>query len=141
MKEFEFLEHTADLKFRAYGRSLEECLANSVKAIAHAFIGEQKIPAGIVKTVSSEADSLEVLVHDFLSELIYFFATEQYVAVEAKKLSVSGRKRYALKAEVLGGVLDFSKHRIETEVKAVTYHDMVVQKEKDGWIIQLVCDI
>jgi len=141
MEAFEFLDHTADLKFRAYGRSLEECLTNAAKALARAFVGEQQLEPRAEKKISVSAESLEVLVHHFLSELIYFFATEQYVAVEVASLSVRGGGRYALKARVLGGVLDLSKQRVETEVKAVTYHDMKVAEEGGWWVIQVVCDI
>jgi len=141
MVDFEFLEHTSDLKFRAYGETLDTVMVNAVKALTCAFIGKQEVDSKIKRNIKVSADSLEVLVHDFLSELIFLFATEQYVASDVSSLTVSEERGFCLKASLAGNRLDFSRHRVETEVKAVTYHDMVVREEKGGWVVQVVCDI
>lgn len=141
MDDFEFLEHTADLKFRSFGKTLEDAFGNAAKAVSKALIGDQFIENRTEKSFEKSAGSLEVLLHDFLSELIFYFETEHYVPLQVTSLSIRPGEEYVLSATVLGGWLDFTKHRVETEVKAVTYHDMLVKESEGGWIIQVVCDI
>lgn len=136
--DFEFLEHTADLKFRAYGGGFEEALVNSAQALRSAFIGEQDVGSGIVKSFSVSGFTVEELVHDFLADLIFLFETEHFVA---STVSVSVDDALNLTADCIGGVLDFDVNTVETEVKAVTYHDMFVGKEGSRFVIQVVCDI
>lgn len=136
--DYEFLEHTADLKFRAYGASFDEVLVNAALALKAAFIGDQDVGLGVEKKFTVSGLNLEEVVHDFLSELIFLFETEHYVA---SKLSVTVDEAFNLTAECDGSVLDFTRHRVETEVKACTYHDMQVKQVGDGWVIQVVCDI
>ncbi|MFH1789118.1 MAG: archease [Candidatus Altiarchaeota archaeon] len=136
--DFEFLEHTADLKFRAYGASFGDALINAAYALKSAFVGDQVVGLTVEKKFTVSGLTVEEMVHDFLSELIFLFETEHYVAGQ---VSVAVDAAFNLVAECRGGVLDFSRHRVETEVKACTYHDMQVKQEKDGWVIQVVCDI
>ena len=42
-KKFEFLEHTADIKFRAFGKTLEEVFENSALAVSSIYSKEKKI--------------------------------------------------------------------------------------------------
>ena len=43
MKQYEFLEHTADILFKAYGSSFEEALSNSALALFET-VGFSKSP-------------------------------------------------------------------------------------------------
>jgi len=138
MTGFEFLEHTADLKFRARGSSLEEALANAARALKTVFVGEQVVEHVVEKSFEVSAGSLEDLLHDFLSELIFLFETEHFVAGE---VSVTVDGKHHLSAGCMGAVLDLEKQKIESEVKAVTYHDMKIMETDGGWVIEVVCDI
>ena len=43
MKKYEFLEHTADAKFRAYGKSHEEAFSNAAQAMISVMADPAKI--------------------------------------------------------------------------------------------------
>jgi SHS2 domain-containing protein len=45
-----------------------------------------------------------------------------------------------LHATVCGEKIDLSRHKLHKEVKAATYHDMKIEKTKEGWVIEVVCD-
>jgi len=80
-----------------------------------------------------------VLVHDFLTELIYLFSTEQLLFSEFD-LELKEAMGYKLTAKVKGEPYDAQKHKLIKEVKAVTYHDMKVEEGPDGWVIEAICD-
>ena len=140
-KDFEFIEHTADLKFISYGNTLDDCLKNSAKAVFAATLDLDSIFPATKKKISIRAESLESLVHDFLSELIFLFSARKMVF---GKFDVNTKKEngdYILNAFAYGEKLNLKKHKIEKEVKAVTYHDMKIEKTDSGWSIQVVCDV
>ncbi len=138
-KKFEFLEHTADLKFIAYGETLASCFENSALAMFSAIVDLDSI---IIEEhdIDLEAEELEILLHDWLSELLFLFTTEEFLPKKFN-VSIKKNKNYELHAIVSGEKFDNKKHRIKAEVKAVTYHEMVVEKKGDMWTAQVVCDI
>ena len=136
-KGFEFLEHTADLKFRAYGGSLEEALVNAARAFTEATCGESAIETKVTREVSIESPDLERLVHDWLTELIVDFSTE-HMLYNSFDLKVTGK--YTLAGKISGERYNPEKHKLYKEIKAATYHDMLVEGKKGRWIIEVVCD-
>ena len=50
MKCFEFLEHTADAKFKAYGRNLEHAFMNAAYAMSSIMYEHRMIAAKIIIT-------------------------------------------------------------------------------------------
>ena len=139
MKEFEFLEHTADLKFRSYGRTLNEAFANAGKAVFSAIADLSNVDSAVSEDITLEAENLEMLLHDFLSELIYFFSVEGLL-LKKFDVKIVEVDTYQLHATVYGDELNHKKHALHKEVKAATYHDMKIEKQNNGWVIEVVCD-
>lgn len=135
--EYEYLEHTADLKFRSYGSSLSECLENAAKAMYNAMLELSCVELNELFEFELDVSGLESLVHDTLSELLYQTSVE-HVLYSKFEFTVSEEEgKYAIKARTWGN----KTGRIDKEVKAVTWHDLVVEKKPDGgWVIEVVCD-
>lgn len=141
-KHFEFLEHTADLKFISYGKTLDELFQNSAIAIFYAMLENEigKISTKLKNEIELEGDSIETLLHDFLSELLFIFETSSII-LKKFEVRISQNEKYYLKASAFGEKFDRKKHKISTEIKAITYHDFFVKKTNKGWMAQIVCDI
>ncbi len=140
-KKWKFLEHTADLKFLARGETLGECFQNSAEAMFSEMLDLNSVSEKIRKEIEMDADNLEGLLHDFLSELLFLFETSQIVfknfEVEIRKKN----KKYFLEAIAAGEKVNPKKHQIHTEIKAVTYHDLSVEEEGNEWRAIVLCDI
>jgi SHS2 domain-containing protein len=137
---WEFLEHTADLKIRATGNTLEETLSESAKALTEAIAGKSKIEPKSERTFTVIVRDPQILVHDFLGRLIYMFSTEQMLFSEFQ-LTLKEAIGYKLVVKAKGEKYDAKRHKLLKEVKAATYHDMKVDEEKGkGWTIEVVCD-
>ena len=50
-KQYEYLEHTADVKFLAYGKTLEEVFENAALAMFNVMIDTGKISGVLIKNV------------------------------------------------------------------------------------------
>jgi len=141
MIPFEYLEHTADIKFRAYGKSSEEMLANAAAALFKAMVDPATIKAKESWTVELEAPSLEQLAYDWLCELVFLFETESAVfATFAIKLQQNESGSWSLYGEIRGERIDLKRHAFENEVKAITLHEFQVKKN-DMWCLQVVLDV
>ena len=71
MKKFIFLPHTADVKFQAYGKTLEESFKNSALATAKAMF-KGKVKEKTRKKIKAKGNDFENLLYNFLDEIVYF---------------------------------------------------------------------
>ncbi len=140
MEDYRFLEHTADLKFQAYGSSLSECFINSARALFTSIVDLDAVGDGIEVEIEFDNKELSILLHDFLSELLYLFETE-YILFSRFRVTLVEDDEYRLDAKAFGERLNREKHVLKAEIKAVTFHELYVRKEKDGWVAQVLCDI
>ena len=138
-KAFEFLPHTADVKFRAYGKTLGEAFANAALA-TKAVMTEDTIKQKIEKKITVQAGNKESLLYDFLEKLLYFVDTEGFLVGKVKKINITEKNnRFVLDAIVVGDHAD--NYEIKTQIKAVTYSDMFIKEEKTKVTIQVVHDV
>ncbi|HHQ45480.1 MAG TPA: archease [Candidatus Altiarchaeales archaeon] len=135
---YEFLEHTADLKFRANGKNLEEALTESCRALAHAVYGGKTVKPKSKRILEIPYSNRQELVHDLLDQFLFIIEYEDYIPSEIKvKIDDADGKAVV---ELLGDSVEENNIKIEKEVKAVTYHEMKIE-EKDGeCTIQVICD-
>ena len=140
MIPFEYLEHTADIKFRAYGKTPEEMLANAASALFKAMVDPATIKAQETWKVELEAPNMEQLAYDWLWEMVFLFETESAVfATFAIKLQQNDGS-WRLYGEIGGERIDLKRHAFENEVKAITLHEFQVKKN-DMWCLQVVLDV
>ena len=138
MKKFEFLPHTADVKFRAYGKTLEQAFENAALATFQV-MSTQKIKKVITKDISVTAHDYQALLYCFLEELLFLLDTENFFLSTANVSLLEKDDVLFLQANIFGD--NVKKYETHTYVKAVTYHEMFVKKEKQKWIIQVVLDV
>ena len=138
MKKFVFLEHTADAKFQAFGKTIEECFANAGLAVnaVEAEIGKVKPREKLEIKVS--ADSQEALLHRFLEEVLFQMETREMLFSKIKVKINEGKN--SLAAELFGEKIDGKRHELKTLAKAVTWNGFYLKKEKGVWTAQVVCD-
>lgn len=136
---YKFLSHTADIKFRAFGESVEKVFENSALALAES-ISQEKINSCEVFEIEVEGKDLENLLYNFLEEFLVFFDSDNFILSKVNSLSIEELdSSYSLNAEVWGD--DVSKYEASDHIKAITYNDMFVKKEGSYWISQVVLDV
>ncbi|MCK4552648.1 archease [Candidatus Pacearchaeota archaeon] len=132
---FKFLEHTADIKFQAFGKSLEEVFENSALAMFNSMF-DGKVKKTQKFKVKAEGKDNENLLYNFLEELIVLFDGKQFFLSGVEKIKIKDGK---LQAEVVGDKAE--NYEINIDVKAITYSEMFVKKKGSEWIAQVVLDV
>lgn len=133
--KYKFLEHTGDIKFQAYGKTLNEVFENSVIAVSAYVSRGRKIKSSKGKVIDVSGNDLESLFYNFLDEIIYLFDAENFIVVKAK-ITVRGNN---LHAELFGDAT--SNYKDLDQIKAATYAEMHVKKTASGWEAQAVLDV
>lgn len=133
---FKFLKHTADIKFQAYGNTMNKAFENSAIAMFKTmYIGRVKSIKR--KRIKIKGKDLESLLYNFLEELIILLDSKDFFLSKAKV--IVNKEKMELTALLEG---DNSKnYEANLEVKAVTYNEMFVRKIKDKWVCQVVVDV
>lgn len=139
MKPFEYLEHTADVKFRAYGKTPEELLSNAAIALFSSMTDISKVNVDETWKVELAAPDIEQLAYDWLSEIVFLFETESAV-FSTFDVKLKKNEEWKLQAEIGGERIDLARHAFDNEVKAVTLHEFEVKKN-DIWCLQVVLDV
>jgi SHS2 domain-containing protein len=135
VKRFEELDHTADCSIRAYGSTPNELFANAAAGMFSLVTDLDTVkPVGEYEVRVRSKDA-KALLFDFLSELLFLHETQKLLLsefdVHVENLAVDARVR--------GEPIDRQRHPLHLNLKAVTYHEMIVDLE--GGVVQVIFDI
>ncbi len=136
MKRYIELEHTADIKYQIYGKDISGVFSNSVYAFSNYISQGKKIKNKIIKEISLSAGNIETLLYKFIDELIYLLDAEGF-AVESAKINVD-ESNFSIKGKLIGDKT--SNYKLK-HVKAATYSEMFIRKDKNGFVAQIVLDV
>jgi len=140
MDKYRILPHTADGKFQAYGATLEEAFANAALAMSSLMWDWSKVEPGVRHFVHVRGIDREQLLVKFLGETIYLFETKQFLLAKVDGLRIRPEfEGFSLEA-VLGGDTLSDRYELFGDVKAVTYHELKIEK-CDGFTVQVVVDM
>lgn len=135
--KFKFIEDlTSDVMFEAYGEDLKELFENSATALFNVICKIDKIKTIKFVEVEIEGENIEELLINWLQELIALVDIKEMFFSKFEILEVSEKR---LKAKVYGEKI--SPEKGETVVKAVTYHNFKLEKNKKGYLARVVFDI
>ena len=135
---YETFEHTADLGLRVRAADLDTLFADAAACLFSAVLED----VGTVRPVQSvtvevSGTDREFLLFDWLRDLLLKFDEEHLVfgkfAVKVRDDGLSGT--------AWGEPLDPARHLLAHEVKAITYHELKVVRDDDGWLAEVIVDI
>ena len=136
-KDFEIVNHTADVGIIAYGADMSQAFANAARALFSLITELDDVDEVLHRDIELTATDEESLLVEWLNELIYQFDTEGIIF---KRFDIIQLDNTQLKARSYGEKADSSKHKLKTGVKAATYHMLRVDKD-DGCKVQVLFDI
>jgi len=94
----------------------------------------------VERAVTIEAPQLDLLLYDWLSELIYLKDRDRQV-FPAAQVTIAGKGPFRLDAIARGGTIDAEHTALGADPKAVTFHQFVLEQTANGWRARLVIDI
>ena len=141
---YEFVDDltVADIAFHAWDRDLEALFVSAAEAVMHTMVEDlDSIRARDTRELSLEHDALDMLLFNFLQELIYYKDAEQLL-LRVQRLRIGqDRQPYSLQATAVGEPIDVNRHHLRVDVKAVTLHRFALTQSERGWEATVILDI
>ncbi|WP_425619188.1 archease [Anatilimnocola sp. NA78] len=139
---FEVFEHTADLGIRVRASSLDELFVDAARGLMTQLANLEAVRPVSERTFTLQGDSLDYLLFDWLTELIYAFEESRMLLGQFAVHVEQADLVYSLTATCRGEVADETRHELDHEVKAITYHDLLIERQPDGsWLAEVIVDI
>lgn len=139
--KFEFFDVTADVGYRAYGKTMDEAFENAALALFEVMTDTTNIKPLMEKKIELEAEDAYALLYDWLSELIFIHDSENLIFFQFKvKITIKNNETYILNASVWGEPFNLEKNESREEVKAATYHLMEIKEENEYVRLQVILD-
>ena len=102
-------------------------------------VDPKSLKPAVERKVSLEAEDLDRLLYDLLTELIVMKDVDSFLVSNVRvELSGDGRK---LSATLMGEPIDRNRHILRNDAKAVTMHMFGVEHQGPGWKATVVLDI
>lgn len=133
-----YLDLEADVGFEVWADDLNSLFEEAALAMYEIMVDVGRVDPRVERSLELNAPDLEMLLHHWLSELLFTTEVEKLVF---SKFKVEISDQFKLLGKAWGEFIDHEKHDPKTEIKAVTYHKLSVTKEGDSWRCVVVLDI
>ena len=141
---YRFIEDIAiaDVAFEAWGEDLAGVLTAAAEATLNVMVSDLASVALIDRrTVNLQAEEPDLLLFDFLQEVIFFKDANRLLLRPANVVAEAREGVFKVSADLVGEELDMERHDLVVDVKAVTLHRFVVERVDGRWRAFVVLDI
>ena len=101
----------------------------------------EKIQTKITKEICIESEDEYALLYDWITELLILLDSENFIASQYNINIKEDDKLYLLQGNISGDTYDTTIYNYKTEVKAITYHEMNIEKEDNNIKIKFIVDL
>jgi SHS2 domain-containing protein len=142
MGDYEFLDAIAlaDCAVELAGTDLDDLFETAARALAEVMVDPATVPATVERVLTLSAPSIDLLLYDWLGELIYLKDHESLVFTGAE-VTVHPEPPCSLTARLIGGPIDPERTALRADPKAVTFHQFALEPRNGGWRARVVIDI
>ena len=138
---YQFFDHTGDIGVTLTGPTREALFASAAEAFTDSVTTLERVEPRRPEEIAVDAPELDLLLVDFLSELLYRFDTRGWLTRSAEMALRERDGGWALEGTLSGERLDPDRHPIKILIKAVTYHGLQIVQQAGEWTANVVFDI
>lgn len=138
---YQFFPHTGDVGVALAGPTLDALFAAAAEAFSDTITPLDGIEPRRPEELDVAAPELDLLLVDFLSELLYRFDTRGWLTREARAEVRELDGGWELQGTLLGERHDPARHPTRVLIKGVTYHGLSVVESDGLWRAKIVFDI
>ena len=133
-------EVKSDFAFEVTADTLSELFRGAGIASMVAMVNLDSVKAINEWYFELEAEDEQLLLYDFLSELIYLKDAET-VLFKDFEITIDKNEKLKLKCKALGSQIDWENGELLTDVKAVTMYEFKIEKKENQWFCHVVLDL
>jgi SHS2 domain-containing protein len=137
-RAFEIIDHTGDAGIIAYGSNIKQLFSNAALALFSLITETESIAENLQRVLQVSSEDRDSLLVEWLNELIYLFDAEHILF---RRFDIESLSNNQLKAICYGENIDPARHKIKLGVKAATYHMLKIDKDGNGYKVQIIFDV
>lgn len=138
MKKYELLEHTADFGIRVWGKTLDELFINAAVGMYEIIADISKVTPKHSVDIELKAEDRDQLLRDWLAELLYYFNNKDILFSQFEIKDINGGH---VNSTAKGEKINKAKHKLQHEVKAVTYHRLNIEQKEGLFTTEVIFDV
>lgn len=132
------LDHPSDMGIEAYGKNLSEAFEEAAAALISIILDASSIESIETQTIEISASDYDHLLVKWLAEILYLYDGKNFVCAEFDIEKISPT---FLRAKIKGENFDNQKHLTKLDVKAITYHQILVHSNEERGLVRVFVDI
>jgi len=132
------LNHTSDLGLNVYAKSLPELFSAAGRALMRLMVDLDSVKPLEQRKLEVQADEIDLLFREWLSELLALFHNEEFLVSRIAKVRLNNSQISAL---VFGEQYNKIRHKIQRELKSITYHQLGVKFVGKRYIGTFIIDV
>ena len=132
----------ADAAIEVNSDSLEGIFIDSGKALTNTMVDDLKsIKTNQKYTFKVESQERDLLLFEFLEKLVIEKDANQMLFSEFEVEINQTNEKFIVSVIAHGEHIDYDRHELCADVKAVTLHKFNLTKEKEDWKAEMILDI
>lgn len=136
--KYELIDHTADFGIRVFSADVQTLFADAAGALSDVITEPDRLEGINDVAVCVTGEDWPDLMVNWLREVLYLWTGKQQLVKTVTMLSLS---EYGLRATLKTDPYDPDRHIIKHEIKAVTYHQIQVYGDAEGWEAEIIFDV
>ena len=136
--KYEAIDHTADFGIRVFGADAKDLFANAAFALFDLITDIDALKGLNEYKVHITGDDWPDTMVNWLRELLYLWTCKEMLV---KTTDIFYLTEHEVTARVNFDLFDPDLHKIKNEIKAVTYHQIQVEKGPPGWESKIIFDV
>jgi SHS2 domain-containing protein len=138
VNQWTILEHPSDIGVEACGESLNDAFQSAAEGMMAVILDVSAIQPSSEQHIYLTASDREQLLVKWLSEILYLYDGKGFVCGDFNILEFT---QTTLRAIVRGEPFDQNKHKPKLDLKAVTYHQILISETQAGGMVRVFFDI
>ena len=137
---YRFLDHATDAIIEITAKNLKEAFLVAADAEINLMIDQHTVKETDQKEFSANGKDLHYLLFSWLEEIPFVLITQGF-AIKRVEIDIQKNKDFKINAKAFGEQLDVKKHNFKVEIKAPTFHDMVIRQDNTGVYMKFLLDL
>ncbi len=136
-KNYELIEHTADVGIRVKADDLKELFKNAALAMFDIIAVRYQVRSDTKEIkIEQNAVSLDELFINWLNELLSLSSAKEIIFSDFKISEIDDKH-----INVVAMASSSKNYKVNVEIKAATYHQLKIEKLKEGWQAEVIFDV
>ena len=137
---YRFLDHATDAIIEITAKNLKEAFLVAADAEINLMIDQHTVKETNQREFSANGKDLHYLLFSWLEEVPFVLITQGF-AIKRVEIDIQKNKDFKINAKAFGEQLDIKKHNFKVEIKAPTFHDMVIRQDHTGVYMKFLLDL